>query len=229
MVDVLSHPQTEQESAETQKEKSLAALINWLTLSFTGAAAVFTGLLVIVGGFGVWAALRTLRAIENQVDVMIVSERAWVLVEIGELPPFQPDPNQVQFLYIAPAIKSFGKTPARVKRIVGRIQLMPEGEKLPPEPAYPSGQSSDLRIDAVLPPEVHIQPMRFPVSGQEFIQVQKGDLTLYAHGYIDYADVSGKLRHSGFCYVYCVQSGFSPYPTGFYADFSAPPAYTKCT
>jgi hypothetical protein len=236
VVDILSQPKSAQEAAEEKKAAERKTFVDTWTLRLAFAVALFTGLLVLVGGGGVLLANRTLRAIESQtkatrdsVDVLIDSERAWILVEIGELPPFQPDPNQVQFLYIAPAIKSFGKTPARIKRIVGRIQLMPEGEKLPAEPAYPSGQSSDLHVDTVLPPNAHLQPMRFPVSGEEFIRVTEGGLTLYAHGYIDYMDVNGKSRHSGFCYVYCVQGGFSPYPTGFYVDFSAPSAYTECT
>lgn len=70
MVDVLGHQQTEQESAEAQKDKNREALINCLTLVFTGAAAVFIGLLVIVGWRGVREANRTLREIKRQADLM---------------------------------------------------------------------------------------------------------------------------------------------------------------
>jgi hypothetical protein len=45
----------------------------------------------LVGGLGVWAALRTLSAIEKQVDAMVKSERAWIKVDLengpGKGPP----------------------------------------------------------------------------------------------------------------------------------------------
>ena len=47
-------------------------------LVFTGAAALFTGLLVIVGGCGVYAAIRTLLAINRQAYLM---ERQTVVME----------------------------------------------------------------------------------------------------------------------------------------------------
>jgi hypothetical protein len=42
-------------------------------------------------------------------------------------------------------------------------------------------------------------------------------------------DFSGAKRHSGFCYFYSIQAGFSPSPTGFYVELTAPPAYIECT
>jgi hypothetical protein len=70
VVDVLSHPKDTEESAKEKNEKDRAALIDGWTLGFAGAAAGFTGLLVIIGGRGVHVALRTLVAIEKQANLM---------------------------------------------------------------------------------------------------------------------------------------------------------------
>ena len=97
-------------------------------------------------------------AANKSTEALINSERAWVLVDIGKLPPFEPDPNQLQVLWIFPTIKNYGKTVARIKRVAGVIKLIPEGDKLPVVPEYPIGQGFDLRVDTVLPPEVPVQP-----------------------------------------------------------------------
>ena len=206
--------------------------------------------LVAVGIGAIGVALRTLRVIERQtkateiaakaaehssaateasVEALINSERAWVMVEIGPIPDFQPDPNKVQCLWIRPTIKNYGKTPARIRQIAARAQLVPDGQSLPPIPEYPIGPGANLPVDVVLPPSVPIQPIMLPISGQEFIQVQQGDIFLYVHGFIEYLDFSGAKRHSGFCYFYSIQAGFSPSPTGFYVELTAPPAYIECT
>jgi hypothetical protein len=51
-----------------------------------GAANLPTLLLVFIGIAGIGAAIQTLRAIENQRDVMINSERSWVMVEVEPTP-----------------------------------------------------------------------------------------------------------------------------------------------
>jgi hypothetical protein len=198
--------------------------------------------LAVVGIVAIGVAICTLRTIDRQTkatenaanaakasaDGLINSERAWVLIEIGQKPDFRPDPNEAQILWISPTIKNYGKTPARIRKIVARAQLVPDGQALPPQPEYPIGQSAILSVDVVLPPNVPIQPTASPVSRQEFIQVQQGNIFLYVHGFVDYLDFSGTKRHSGFCYFYYVEVAFSPSPTGFYAELTAPPAYTEC-
>jgi hypothetical protein len=162
-------------------------------------------------------------------DALIASERAWILVDIGKLPPFRPDPNQLQILWIFPTIKNYGKTVARITRVAGIVKLIPEGKKLPVEPEYILGQGFDEQTDTVLPPDVPMQP-RLAVSGDEFIQVQAGKLSLFVHGFIEYFDgVSEKQRRSAYCFGYVIQGGYSPAETGFYPYLAAPRGYTECT
>ena len=209
-----------------------------------------TDYLVIVGVGGVFAALATLQVLSRQAqsvryqtthlknaaiaakisaDALIASERAWILVEMGKLPPFKPDPNQVQILWIFPTIKNYGKTVARVTRIAGILKLIPEGGTLPDVPEYVPGQGFDEQIDIVLPPQAPLQP-RLAITGDEFAKVQEDKLSLFIHGFIEYFDgVSKDKRRSAYIFGYVIQKGYSPAETGFYPYLIAPRAYTECT
>jgi hypothetical protein len=189
----------------------------------------FTVLLVLVGAVQAVILFLTICAINRQTTTAQNSERAWVLVDIGKLPPFKSDPNQLQILWIFPTIKNYGRTVARIKRVAGIVKLIPEGQNLPVVPEYILGQGFDDKIDIVLPPEVPIQP-RLSVSGDEFLEVQKGKFSLFVHGFIEYFDgVSEKRRRSAYCFGYVIQGGYSPAKTGFYPYLSAARAYTECT
>jgi hypothetical protein len=172
--------------------------------------------------------LAQLEVSQKQTNALIDSERAWVLVDIGRLPDFQPEPNQVQILWIFPTIRNYGKTPARLKRIVGILKLIPQDGQLPAIPEYIPGQGFDQQIDTVLPPGVPIQP-RLGMSGDEFIQIRAGTLTLYVHGFIEYLDIGQTERRTAYCFAYVVQSGFSPAESGFYPCIEVPRDYIKCT
>jgi hypothetical protein len=123
-------------------------------------------------------------AANKNTKALINSERAWMLVDIGKLPPFDPDPNQLQFLWIFPTIKNCGKTVARIKRIRGFVKLIPEGQDLPIVPEYILGQGFDEQVDIVLPPDVPVQA-RLGVSGDEFTKVREGKFSLFVHGFIE--------------------------------------------
>jgi hypothetical protein len=162
-------------------------------------------------------------------EAMVSSERAWVLVDIGRLPPFDPDPNRLEFLWIFPTIRNYGRTVARIKRIVGIVKLIPEGQELPSVPEYTVGQGFDQGIDAVLPPQAPMQP-RLGVSGDEWIEVRQGRRILFVHGFIEYFDgISDKQRKTAYCFAYAIQRGFSPAESGFYPYLAAPAVYTDCT
>ena len=131
-------------------------------------------------------------------------------------------------LWIFLTVQNYGRTPARIKRIAGILNLLPLDQSLPDDPEYITGQGFDEVIDAVLPPDLPIQP-RLNITGQEFALVLQGTRTLYAHGFIEYLDVGGNCRRTAHCLVYVIQAGFSPTQTGFYPAFNVPRAYTECT
>ncbi|GAC1702247.1 MAG: hypothetical protein NVS9B4_07180 [Candidatus Acidiferrum sp.] len=214
------------------------------------AGAISTVILAMAGIVGIVVAICTLKVIAKQTkatviaaqasrksanaaklssDALINSERAWILVDIGTLPPFDPSPNEVQILWVFPTVKNYGKTIARITRIAGIVKLIPEGQDLPVVPEYTLGQGFDEQVDTVLPPQVPLQP-RLAISGQEFISVREGKFSLFIHGFIEYFDgISEKKRRSAYCFGYVIRGGFSPAETGFYPYLRASREYTECT
>ena len=182
--------------------------------------------LVLVGIGGTWAALRTLRAIERQIEVQIRSERAWILADPGNIPDdFEPRSDRITFLEVRPHIKNYGKTPAQITRFgISDDKISPAG-KLQAEPNYKYEQ----HVDIVLPQDQTIQPLKIMIPQTEFIAVRQGDPILYIYGFIDYVDFGDKPRKSRFCFVYNVPSGFTSLKRGFYIPGNVPEAYTKCT
>ena len=70
VVETHARPKSDKEAAEERKATDRKEFIDRWTLRLAGIGAGFTGLLVLVGGGGVWAALLTLKAIERQADLM---------------------------------------------------------------------------------------------------------------------------------------------------------------
>jgi len=192
------------------------------------AIAVATGVLAAYAVFQTKATKVSAKAAQNSAEALINSERAWILVDIGKLPNFQPDPTKLEILWIFVTVKNYGRSPGRIRRIAGIVKLIPEGQNLPAIPEYVPGQGFDEKIDVVLPPGVTLQP-RLRVSGDEWIKVQQGKFSLFIHGFVEYFDgVSERQRRSAYCFSYVIQAGYSPAETGFYPYFAAPPAYVEC-
>lgn len=215
-------------TSEKQKLSAYQETKAYLCRAF-GPESLATWVLVIAAGIGLYVTWRTAKAALLNAEVAIDSTRAWITVEIGELPNFQPSADSLEFLWIFPTIQNKGKTPARIKRIAGILKLIPSGQQLPTVPEYILGQGFDQRIDVILPPDSPIRP-RLGISGQEFIDIQNGELSLFVHGFVEYMDgVSQKARKTSYIFSYVVQSGFSPAEAGFYPYLDAPREYTECT
>jgi hypothetical protein len=165
------------------------------------------------------------KAAERSIECMIDSERAWVLVQIGQLPEFTPIPSQVQILWLQPILTNHGKTPARVTKISVRQDQVPNINALPSEPEYQNERS----VDIILPPGANIQPENVGVNASDFAAITQGTSRLFVYGFVDYADFGKKPRQTRFCLIYHVPHGFNPVPAGFYDYGNAPEAYTRCT
>ena len=81
VVDTQGHRQTPTEAKETKTAKDRAAYVEGRTLLFTGVAAIAAVALVFIGLGGVIAAIRSLKAIEGQVELMKVPYRSVVALE----------------------------------------------------------------------------------------------------------------------------------------------------
>lgn len=81
-----SEPTTAQSSTETNKQENRASANTPDEIPWWKDAGKATWVLVVVGVLGTIAAICTLRTIEKQTDVLINSERAWVMVEVEQMP-----------------------------------------------------------------------------------------------------------------------------------------------
>jgi hypothetical protein len=202
---------------------------------------------------GIWAAIiaiRTLRAILHEaeiakdiagaaqdnaaaakasVDALVNSDRAWIAVTIGQLPELPQPSDSLSVLWVMPIVQNYGKTPARVRKVWGKVQQFAAGA-VPAEPVYEAPNCS-FEADIVLPPGIPIQPLRLGMSNVEYgaaiTEIRSGAVVLYMYGYIDYQDVANRLFQTRFCYVYQIQAGYNPMPSGFY--MGGPPAYNKAS
>lgn len=87
MADALGHQQTpvereeaKKQAAEAEAEEQYHRRVDRWTLRWSAVTAVATGLLVLAGLGATIAALMTLRAIQNQVDIQTASMEQWVEV-----------------------------------------------------------------------------------------------------------------------------------------------------
>ena len=173
---------------------------------------------------------KSANAAKASADALINSERAWLLVEIGRLPMFDPDPTKLEILWIHPTFKNCGRTIAHIKTIRAVVRLVPEGQSLPQTPEYPLGQGADIKgVNLMLPPNIPVQPIQLGISGDEFSQILRTEIFLYIHGFVEYLDLTRTERRTAFCFYYAVQRGYSPAPSAFYLELTAPPEYNDCT
>jgi uncharacterized membrane protein YuzA (DUF378 family) len=103
-------------------------------------------ILMLVGIGGVWAALRTLKAIEKQVDAQVNAERAWMEVEIelgpsrvAEVTSGRQPTNTVAECDVK--WMNVGRTPAWISATQISMMMLPDETHAPkslPEPGFPS-------------------------------------------------------------------------------------------
>ncbi len=155
------------------------------------------------------------------------SERGLVLVTIGSLPDFNPQPNSLEFLYITPLLKNYGETAATITRTLARPHQVTDSGDLPAEPEYFGDRVQDIKATVTIPPDIATQPLQLGISSLEWPAIRTGQKVLYIYGFVQYNDAFDRPHETRFCYLYHVPGGFNPNPTGFY--LTGPPAYNRCT
>jgi hypothetical protein len=182
----------------------------------------YTRWLVIVGVLQAAVLLLTVIVIYLQVASTRNSERAWMFVDIGKLPPFNGD---ALVLWVMPFAKNEGKTVARITRTSLQQRTIEAGQKLPEVPEY----TQQATVDFMLPPNGGARPMQVGFVPSDFINSRNEGKTIYLYGFIDYVDAFRKTRQTRFCYYYHVQHGADPAEDRFYIARDVPIAYTRCT
>ena len=199
---------------------------NWVDYIYIGASLLIAVTTLVLAGIA-WtqakAAQASAEAARLNAQAVIDSERAWLVVEIGQLPDIVPKPNEVEILWLAPHIKNYGKTTARIEKISIRQHQIPTKDTLPPEPEY----LEETTVNFVLPPQVWARPWQLGIPTSDFYAIRQETISLYFYGYVDYKDLGKEQRQTRFCFRYIVQSGFSPEPSGFYPALNVPEPYTR--
>ncbi len=168
-------------------------------------------------------------AARDSAQTLVKSERAWVLIDTGNIPDnFEANQDSVGILDIRPIVRNSGGTPGWITRGFIRYYPVPTGRQLSQEPDY-QGNMAEVRVNIVLAPNGVIQPLHVSIPVSVFAPVRHGDPTLYVYGFVDYMDFANQERLSRFCFVYHVPHGFDPQARGFYLAVDAPIAYTQCT
>ncbi|MHB8411146.1 MAG: hypothetical protein ACYDDI_04275 [Candidatus Acidiferrales bacterium] len=225
------------QQASEQEAIAAACEPNGYFCRLFGAANLPTMLLVIVGIGAIGAAVKTLRVINRQADIMdrqtkttedsvkafIESERAWLMGDkVGVISAADPDQPRAVY-WISVPMMNFGKTVAHIYETSAKAGIY---SHLPPIPDYPQLPPCDF---VVVPGGfrdlwVGIQP-----QDMDYIRKRSGANLLYVYGFVKYRDIGKNERESRFCYFYQIPTTYHPDPEGFYPCGNAPSAYTKCT
>jgi hypothetical protein len=199
-----------------------------------------SGLLVAIGAFGVFYAIRTLKTVERQTKAnegqlaevkaagehVVSSERAWLSMSPDN---FSLHPTS-RFDWI---ITNTGRSTAHVTEVFVRCKKYGDNDRLPPMPEYDS---------PIIFPDVPLTPSS-PLKGWSYIEPCKdqprsvtdgfseqdvNDIVnrgyeLIAYGFVRYRDCFGWPRESRFCSYYASAFG------EFRINLQAPAEYHKCT
>ncbi len=186
-------PNAAAKAAQKHEKREAESATDW----FTGAVALFTGLLVICTGIWIWIAHR-----QNQ--IMRTIERAYVTMshhsESGN-PSLKIDPTEGTAT-VAIKVRNYGRTPAEVTDVFLALAF----DALPPPHSY------------VLPPG-HQQTRAFLVTQSEFnyhrtfggldpndlmaVMEEVEERKLWLYGYVDYRDSFGTRHRGGYMRQYC--------------------------
>lgn len=127
VVDVLGHPRSNVDAAKAESDDKSKEFNDRLVAWSAVAAAVFTGLLVIIGWRGVNAALRTLdemRAAGKQAAQHLgLTERPWVAPSLRLISPLRIDGKGVA-ITVSIELTNVGKSPAIGIDVRAHISLL---------------------------------------------------------------------------------------------------------
>jgi hypothetical protein len=169
---------------------------NWDKVLLT----VFTGLLA-------WFTFRLWRSTENlwlstkaSVEALPKMERAYVFVEIKLEEPLIHTPSGNAQSKISLYIWNHGRTPAALTKIRGYCVIV---EELPQELLKFPGSENELPTGLVIAGGGYrVEHATCHISNVDMGDIEGGQRVLYCIGKIEYEDVMGVHRETGFCWQY---------------------------
>ena len=105
-----------------------------------------------------------------------------------------------EFYTVAPVVRNFGKTIARVRKVSIGAFLVLKGQEgtLPPTPTYVTGIQD---LDFVLYPGRDFRPVKLVLGSEGVYGSQMGTHFFLLYGLVEYLDLAEEQRFSGFCRV----------------------------
>ncbi len=166
---------------------------------FTAVTGVATIILAASTIFLWLVTRRAALAAKASADTLIATERAYVFVEVM-FSGFVSDDGRGDEIHADVKFWNYGKTPAVVTMIRGYIIL---------QPSPPMGLVDHPGADRELPPGLGIATnCAFPINvarkltDDERSQIQGLNTAVYCVGIIQYSDVMGISRQTGYCWQY---------------------------
>jgi hypothetical protein len=198
------------QQATAQQTIAVACEPDSYSCRLLSAANLPTLLLVLIGFGGIWAALRTLNAIEKQADAMMDADCALFLVEWEGMIHLNPEaPNGTLSHAIRWNVKNIGKSPGFITRAFSRFVIVKNLKELPAEPNYAMpvsdkfGYNSEPILVGGSPHRGYYAPLESSLSYQQIeTEYKAGEYLLYAYGFIKYSDVYGREHESRFGVVW---------------------------
>jgi hypothetical protein len=184
-----------------------------------------TWALVVIGGLGVGAALVTLGILRKQTNAIqqtLNIERPWLLITFADnwVEQFDKTKPQDKTTTAIWKFKNFGRTPAFILYIGCTLEIVPDPNKLPPQPVYGKPYKFTDEMMAIAPNQesggigAAVDHPDTPESS-EFYKCVNGELRLVLYGCVRYASSfnSKNILETRFCYEYVFagprESGFS--------------------
>jgi hypothetical protein len=202
------------------------------------AYVILTGLLLVVGIFGIQYARKTLRAIEQQSraakvaaeaakassDTLKRGERPWILASIDDRAMRENQPDDQPITMIVCNMTNLGRTVALVEGVAVKMDRV-EIDQLPAEPDYASPEVWPNAIP--IPPNGGIQrSLYLGFVGRS--AVERGANFLYIYGRVLYRDAYGDAHETRFCYRFWNKwRSVDPQTAGFH--IGGPANYNKAT
>jgi len=193
--------------------------------------------LVVVGVVGTCAALRSLKILQLQTraamkaataantsaHAVIDGDRAWMIAQMGGMPPFDPKKTDVIYRLVC-RVQNIGKTPGFLTQSAQGHRLTADKETLPDTPAFDNpflyagrGQIVPTNTNATLV---------FYLTPEQTKAVHAGKLMLWVYGLVEYADIYRRSHYTYYCFRYSMES-IDPATYGFVPD--GPPKYNEYT
>ena len=179
-----------------------------VTATATAFIAIFTLVLAFVAIAQGRLMRRSIAEAKRSADAALLTAEATIASERGYVTMSHHPPglniNQSNGIVTADIkIENAGRSPATVTKIVLKLDGFPLTEQLAADPDYDSGQvQTDLTETSLAAGGSVNKPLTFNWNGGDLNTIQRGQGQMWLYGYVDYTDIFGERRRSGYGRVY---------------------------